>query len=644
MFEREIQFIYDFNHNKVNRLGSFITYEQLLTADLHPAILQYISAEIDFLIYEDRQKLLKDSLLDYSGEKIGKYFGLISEEVKKSKRFTNSYIEKLILHASSFTFNYLARPKWALIKFIYEDGEKKSTAEIKQILNYIYYYPFLKNIIVTYLEKKRIAAFTQDQFENLLTRIDNLGLESNLNNVINGALDSMAEFYNIGFGNNKRIPRKAVELFLKDKNLTQHLERLAAIAHDDAQRKLEVKDFQKLFAGLMFETQEAFVEVEETEQIIEVKEPKSEIETIPLNENNFEADKLYEEEIGKSFESDDVSLGNEEEQIEELIEEPDNVEPNIESSPEEEIQSEDLHEKDIEDGVRKIIDVPLESVLEEETEIPVKVEEVVEEQIEVEGKDEDENETHHDDAATLYFSETFDQDAKTDDDQIEFEEEEIIEEPQEPIIAKTDEIVAEQQDPLTAKAEETVEQMEDSQISEEKKIEEVHQPENELIENDERNESAEELYSSVAGVSEEDAESNKVIKGTDSTIDDEDEPNLFHDDFEPEVKTVSPIIFESDDHKLTEDELETPRRSLDTAQIEISELLENKKMTKVIEVLFDYDMEDFANTVEKIADMDDKDKALLVVEELCENTKVNPNSKEVRLFKSIITEYFDRRV
>ncbi|MBU0559017.1 MAG: hypothetical protein KKG93_05465, partial [Bacteroidetes bacterium] len=210
--------------------------------------------------------------------------------------------------------------------------------------------------------------------------------------------------------------------------------------------------------------------------------------------------------------------------------------------------------------------------------------------------------------------------------------------------AKTDEIVAEQQDPLTAKAEETVEQMEDSQISEENKIEEENQPESEIAEDEERNDSVEKLYSSVASVSEEDAESNKVIKGTDSTIDDEDEPNLFHDDFEPEVKTVSPIIFESDDHKLTEDELETPRRSLDTAQIEISELLENKKMTKVIEVLFDYDMEDFANTVEKIADMDDKDKALLVVEELCENTKVNPNSKEVKLFKSIITEYFDRRV
>ena len=77
MFEREIKFIYDFNLNKVNRLGPYFTFEQLLASDVHPAILQYISAEIDYLIYEDRQKLLKNSLFDYSGEKISFHFNSV---------------------------------------------------------------------------------------------------------------------------------------------------------------------------------------------------------------------------------------------------------------------------------------------------------------------------------------------------------------------------------------------------------------------------------------------------------------------------------------------------------------------------------------------------------------------------------------
>jgi hypothetical protein len=154
MFEREIQFIYDFNYNKVKKLGSFITYEQLQHSDIHPAILQYISGEIDFLIFEDRQKLLRDSLFDYSGEEISNHFSKISEEIKKTKRFSQNYIEKLILHATSFTLHYISRPNWSLLKFIFDDEKSKSTLEVKQLFNYFYYYSFLKKVLVSFFDKK----------------------------------------------------------------------------------------------------------------------------------------------------------------------------------------------------------------------------------------------------------------------------------------------------------------------------------------------------------------------------------------------------------------------------------------------------------------------------------------------------------
>ena len=135
MFEREIKFIYDFNLNKVNKLGPYFTFEQLASSGIHPAILHYISAEIDYLIFEDRQQLLKNSVFDYSGEKISLLFSQISNEVKHSKRFSLEYVSKLILHASSFIINFLVRPKWTLVKFVFDEGDHKTTSEIKQILN-----------------------------------------------------------------------------------------------------------------------------------------------------------------------------------------------------------------------------------------------------------------------------------------------------------------------------------------------------------------------------------------------------------------------------------------------------------------------------------------------------------------------------
>ena len=46
MFEKEIKFITDISLNKVKKFGSFFTYEKLLTSDVHPAIIKYISAEL----------------------------------------------------------------------------------------------------------------------------------------------------------------------------------------------------------------------------------------------------------------------------------------------------------------------------------------------------------------------------------------------------------------------------------------------------------------------------------------------------------------------------------------------------------------------------------------------------------------------
>ncbi len=87
MFENEIKFINDFTLNKVKDLGSFITVEKLLSTDIHPSIKKYVEGEINYLIFEDRKKLIENSLFDYSGKEISNYFDLIVKKSKRLKRF-----------------------------------------------------------------------------------------------------------------------------------------------------------------------------------------------------------------------------------------------------------------------------------------------------------------------------------------------------------------------------------------------------------------------------------------------------------------------------------------------------------------------------------------------------------------------------
>ena len=120
MFNKEIKFISDLSLNNIKNLGTFFTIDKLLKANLHPAITTYISSEIDYLIFQDRQKLLKDSVFDYSGKEISKYFTLISDEIKSSKRIAFEDVKRLIIQAVSFNANFL-RVRYSRIIFFRKD-------------------------------------------------------------------------------------------------------------------------------------------------------------------------------------------------------------------------------------------------------------------------------------------------------------------------------------------------------------------------------------------------------------------------------------------------------------------------------------------------------------------------------------------
>ena len=245
MFEKEIKFIVDFSSNKVKNLGSFFSFEKLLTTDMHPAILHYISAEIDFLIFEDRKKLIQNSVFDYSGPEIAKYFNLIGEEVKKTRKISVEDVKKLITQAVSFNVNFVAHPKWSLSKLIFNDSDLKPIEEIKLSLNYVYFYEYLKNILLSYLNKKKSVSLSLIEFEVLLNKIDKELFAAQPSKLIDNALYSITDFINIGNSSNK-IPVQSVEVFFKERNLIEYLFKLRRAFPIDFKQILSVEEMRSV--------------------------------------------------------------------------------------------------------------------------------------------------------------------------------------------------------------------------------------------------------------------------------------------------------------------------------------------------------------------------------------------------------------
>jgi hypothetical protein len=298
MFEKEIKFIGDFCFNQVKSLGSSFTLDKITTAGVHPAVVQYISAELDFMIYSDRRKLLQQSYFDYAGKEISDHFQKISGEIKKHKKISLDDSKKLIFQAVSFNINYLVRPRWSLMKLIFNDQPVISVEEMKMMLNYLYYYEYFKKVLNGYISKRNLVQISSTEFDILLNKIDNELINTSQHQVISNSFTSMGDFFNIGGVDKNRLPLSAVEIFCKEKNLVDLILKLRKVIPNEVKRRYDKVEIERiLFSPDLIQKAEKEDNIETetaTEQMIEA------LDADESKNESKESDKDIQDELDKS--------------------------------------------------------------------------------------------------------------------------------------------------------------------------------------------------------------------------------------------------------------------------------------------------------------------------------------------------------
>ncbi len=564
MYKNDINRINEYYNSQLNKLGQFVAFEELSQIDLHPAILRYISAEIDYLIFEDREKLLHNSSFDYSSDKIKYYFSLIAAEIRKQRRFSIEYIAKLILHAVSFNIHHLVKPNWALKKFVFENQEKKSQKEIEQILLYVYHYPYTQRVISSYFKKKNISVVALSLFNELLERIDKISVSEYKPNLIETAIRSISEFFNIGKSNNEGVPVAALRTYFEEKNMLDEITVL-----DESFQNDEFADEIALLRTFGIEVElfdDADLPSEETRKFIQDQE---------------EAIRQSMEEItGKSSESGIAESVNE---------------PEVSKFIQEKIQYE-IEETFAEvDGISIVEEASKENS--DVAELNGLASEGVSNTSEETGND-IENEELENEAFTSEDDSTVVQNDVNESD----EEEELLEDEFEEIIIDEKEEFEFVEESLN---DESVDNNDDT--THEEIVEKI------------TDESFEESLFADAG--EEESDDTDIEGSTESVKTDEEE---FVDE-----KFINK--FESTDEK-------------ERSSIDVSKLIENKNMSKIIESIFDYDMQEFTGVIEEFTECSNLEEALNKLNDIFDKYHIEPDSKEGQTFKSIIEENFqDKR-
>ena len=280
MYEKETQFIIDFNINKIENLGKSFTFEKLIDLELHPAIIKFITGELDYRIYQDRKILLENSAFDYSGIKIGEYFNQISREIRKTIKLPSEQVKDLIINAVVFNVRYLLHPAEEITNLVYKsNNEPKSVSEIRAYLNYIYYYDYLRDILNSYLTKRKFKSFIPKEFKSVIDKISEEVLLQKKEEVIDDAIDSIADFFNDGAVNKRAIAIKLVEEYMKKNNLSEQCLKLNKV-YEDSKKKVDISELKEVLVSPVVDLDL----VEDEERKIEEKSPGVEIEFEEENE------------------------------------------------------------------------------------------------------------------------------------------------------------------------------------------------------------------------------------------------------------------------------------------------------------------------------------------------------------------------
>jgi len=675
MFKNEIKFITDLNSAKIKNYSGFLSLRDIKKSKIHNAVLKYVLAEIEQQLYNDRLKLVNNSIFEYNDDRIHNYLNLISENIKRTNRFKFEFLSNLIQDSVIFNIHFLIAPNKTLTQFVFGNTNKKTADEINLSLSHIYYYKYFRKIIPAYLERKNKHSITRAEFIGLLKKIDKISTKSHLTDTINTAINSIANFFKGAVPN--EVPIQAIYLFLQGKQLTSHYKVIQSEFLDKSISSASIQDIKNILATVVSEEEVVLNSNSDNEKklfeensIDNVQNKDTDILDIEENENHIPNEDL----ISSETEINGNTIFNEHNLTEEttseknkttILEEP-KEEANIENITEESINTETETQKlsapekpDPQETLASLIDIdklydsilPSNQVSEDskleltdsntymesiKDKIDYKLDESTLEKSLANG-----NTLNEDDVNLAQFQSVYEPPMELKDStkgkEDLFVEEKILEKTEEKI-KEVDEYINESkiEDNLITETTENI-------TDEHQNIQQLSDGEKDITLSESNDEEMTEVFSDLTYLDKEDIEDAPEEEALTENIEVKNET-----EFETIPEENELLTNDNDDEILTKTEIisdtQTSAAKVSTSSsISFKDMVSSEDMSQTIEIIFDYDMEDYQRILNAISESKTEQDAIGIIDNYCEQNYINTTYAEVEKFKSLISNYFLQR-
>jgi hypothetical protein len=244
IFESEIELIMNGVRARTIGEAESIRLRDILHADLHPALKAYFRARVWQMLHQERQTEVRSKKLPYGLPEIMRLQEQIDILLVYNYLFGQHDFTLMLDHAVHFEFNFLCRPQWTLLNFIFENQRRRPTSDIRRKLEYCVDYSYYAEIIKRYIDDRGLAELTYEEFSGLLEKLDQeiVARHSSvelalMTRPILRFIDSAREHVEQKLADST-IPINAAIVFFEDKKLNDIKERLES--ERDANAVLEV--------------------------------------------------------------------------------------------------------------------------------------------------------------------------------------------------------------------------------------------------------------------------------------------------------------------------------------------------------------------------------------------------------------------
>jgi hypothetical protein len=288
IFESEIELIMNAVSARTIGEAESIRLRGLLAANLHPAIKAYFKARVQQLLLQERLTEVRSKKFPYALPEVVRLQEQIDVLLVHNYEFGQYDFALMLDHAVHFQFNFLCRPQWTLLNFIFENQRRRPTSDIRRKLRYCVDYAYYSEIIKRFIEERGLAEMEYGEFSELLEKIDNEIVARHSSVELALMTRPLLRFIESALPvppaklADSRIPINAAIVFFEDKKLNEIKSRLEAERDNNGATEISLKQLANIIEKVRTKNEDA-----------EVAFPEDQVETPKADEKQTE--KLPEE-------------------------------------------------------------------------------------------------------------------------------------------------------------------------------------------------------------------------------------------------------------------------------------------------------------------------------------------------------------